>query len=179
MGPPDQKVTSHFISSHSYVVTAETWEMRELLSQSSRAGQCQCVPASEKIMNEPRGCDVKTKSVDLAHWLWGRLPTVVISYQIQANRLQKKNNTKPEVWEKFLSQLKFISQFWTGLVWLEIYIFCDILTLLRKFRNYSMKLDGKTNWWLRAGRERTGSQAPAPAPVNTKLYLGEKRGEEL
>ena len=65
-------------------------------------------------MNEPRGCDVKTKSVDLAHWLWGRLPTVVISYQIQANRLQKKI-TQSRRFEKNSSQLNFISQL--GLGW--------------------------------------------------------------
>ena len=102
-----------------------------------------------------------------------------ISYQIQSNRLQKKYNTKLEVWEKIPISFGFVSFSFISLVWivwwvwLEIYIFCDILTLLRKFRNYSMKLDGKTNWWLRAGRERTSSQAP-PAPVKTKTKLGRK-----
>ena len=72
------------------------------------------------------------------------VPAVVISYQIQANRLQKKI-TQSRRFEKNSSQFKLYLSVWTGLVWLEIYIFCDILTLLRKFRNYSMKLDGKTN----------------------------------
>ena len=72
-----------------------------------------------------------------------------ISYQIQSNRLQKKYNTKLEVWEKIPISFGFVSFSFISLVWivwwvwLEIYIFCDILTLLRKFRNYQHEIGWK------------------------------------
>ena len=84
----------------------------------------------------------------------------VIRYKVIA--CKKKSNTKLEVWEKIPISFGFVSFSFISLVWivwwvwLEIYIFCDILTLLRKFRNYQHEIGWKDQLMAEDLRLETG-----------------------